>query len=427
MTIPDFNDPSLRNLSLEEKRKIANERATVLKASIQEYLDAREDIPTGINQKDNYEKQKKKILELLKATEAEWNDWKWQVRKRFTKVKDLAKILNLSEKEKQEIEEVGKRFRWAISPYYLSLMDPDNPEDPIRKQGVPSKAEILDTLGETDPMGEEFTSPAPHITRRYPDRLIINVTNQCGMYCRHCQRRRNIGEVDQGTPKEELEQAIEYIRQNEEIRDVLLTGGDAFMLSDERIDWLLGKLRAIPHLEIIRLGSRTPVTLPQRVTPQLVEILQKYHPVFVNTHFNHPKEVSEDAARAADLLSRAGVPIGNQTVLLNGVNNDKYVMKKLNHELLKIRVRPYYIFHAKPVKGTTHFNTKIEDGLEIMEHLRGYTSGLAIPTYIINAPHGYGKTPMLPEYLISQGKDKVTIRTWEGRIIEYPNIGPEEN
>lgn len=427
MSAPDFNDPNLRKLSAEEKRKLANERADELKGKIQDYLDESKKIPTGFTLIKEYAKRKEKIMKLLRATEEDWNDWTWQIRNRFSDVDKLEKVLNLSKEEKLQIEKVGQRYRWAISPYYLSLMDPDDPEDPIRKQGVPSIAELEDSLGEDDPMGEEFTSPVPYVTRRYPDRLIINVTNQCGMYCRHCQRRRNIGEIDQGTPKEALEEAIEYIRQHEEIRDVLLTGGDAFMMSDERIDWILGELDTIPHLEIKRLGTRTLVTLPQRVTTRLADILAKHHPVYINTQFNHPKEVTEAAAMACDILSKAGIPIGNQTVLLNNINNDKHVMKKLNHELLKIRVRPYYIFDSKPVSGTTHFNTKFEDGLEIMENLRGYTSGLAIPTYIINAPHGYGKTPMLPEYLISQGKDKVTIRTWEGRIMDYPNIGPEEN
>jgi len=421
----DFDDPSVHNLSEEEKRRIAVERTKELKAKIQDFLDVKDKIHTGFNQKEKYAERKQKIMDFLEATEEDWNDWKWQIRNRFSDADKLGKILNLSEKEKEQIDQVGKRYRWAISPYYLSLMDPDDPKDPIRQQGIPSIYEIEDTGGELDPMSEAFTSPVPYVTRRYPDRMIINVTNQCGMYCRHCQRRRNIGEVDVGTPKEDLERAIDYIRENEEIRDVLLTGGDAFMISDERIDWILGELDKIPHLEIKRLGTRTPVTLPQRVTPELAEILSKHHPVYVNTQFNHPKEVTEDAARAADLLSRAGVPLGNQTVLLNGINNDKHVMKKLNHELLKIRVRPYYIFHAKFVSGTTHFNTKVEDGLEIMEHLRGYTSGLAIPTFIINAPHGYGKTPMLPEYMISQGKDSITIRTWEGRALKYGNLGPE--
>ncbi len=426
MSISDYNESKLENLSTDEKRKLAEVRAKELKGKIQEYLDARDHIPTGFNQKEKYAGQKRKIMKMFNASEEDWNNWTWQMRYRFTKVEDLAKVLDLSEEEKLQIGQVGEKYRWAVSPYYVSLMDPSAPEDPIRKQGLPSIAELEDTFGEDDPMGEEFTSPAPNITRRYPDRLIIKVTNQCGMYCRHCQRRRNIGEIDKPTPREELEKALEYVRQHEEIRDVLLTGGDAFMMSDDHLDWILGELDAIPHVEIKRLGSRTPVTLPQRITQNLCNVLSKHHPVYVNTHFNHPKEVTEDAAKACDMLTRAGIPLGNQAVLLNGINNDKYVMKKLNHELLKIRVRPYYIFHAKPVSGTTHFNTRIEDGLEIMEHLRGYTSGLAIPTYIINAPHGYGKTPMLPEYLVSQGKDKVKIRTWEGRMMDYPNMDPKK-
>lgn len=422
----DIVDQNLHNLSEKEKRKYAYARGERLKATIQDYLDVKDKIPTGFNQNEKYDKHKQKIMKLLNATEENWNDWKWQLRNRVTSASKLKLFLNLSEAEVDNIERVGQRYRWAVSPYYLSLMDPDDPEDPIRKQGVPAIAELEDTIGEPDPMGEEFTSPVPFITRRYPDRLIINVTNQCGMYCRHCQRRRNIGEVDTGTPKQDLLNAINYVRRHEEIRDVLLTGGDALMLSDEKIDWILGELRKIPHVEIIRLGTRTLVTLPQRITTNLCNILSKHHPIYLNTQFNHPKEITEDASRAADLLTKAGVPLGNQAVLLNGINNDKHIMKKLNHELLKIRVRPYYIFHAKHVIGTTHFNTRVEDGLEIMEHLRGYTSGLAIPTYIINAPYGYGKTPMLPEYLISQGKEKVTIRTWEGRIMEYPNVVRED-
>lgn len=418
----EVNNQDLNNLSEEEKRAYANFRGKELKATIQDYLDVKDIIPTGFNQAEEYKNRKNNIMMILNATEENWDDWKWQLRNRITSVDKLTQFLNLTSEEKEQIEQVGKRFRWAVSPYYLSLMDPNDPEDPIRKQGVPMIAELEVESGEEDPMGEELTSPVLNITRRYPDRLIINVTNQCGMYCRHCQRRRNIGEIDQGTPKEELIGAINYVRNHEEIRDVLITGGDALMLSDDKLDWILGELRKISHVEIIRLGTRTLVTLPQRITASLCKVVEKHHPIYINTQFNHPKEITEESARAADLLTKAGVPLGNQAVLLNGINNDKHVMKKLNHELLKIRVRPYYIFHAKHVIGTTHFNTRVEEGLEIMESLRGYTSGLAIPTYIINAPYGFGKTPMLPEYLISQGKDKVTIRTWEGRIMEYPNI-----
>ncbi len=412
-------------LTDEERRTISLERADELKRQITDYLEVKDSIPSGLSQKRMIELRKEQILELLQGTEADWRDWKWQLRNRITSVEQLAKLFAITEEEKAAIREVEQKYRWAISPYYLSLIDPDNPLDAVRLQAIPMLAEVTDIYGEDDPMGEALTSPVPFVTRRYPDRLIIYVTNQCGMYCRHCQRRRNIGEVDVGTPKAALREAIAYVADNPEIRDVLLTGGDAFMISDEMIEWILQELRKIPHVEIIRFGTRTPVTLPQRVTPELCAILEKYHPIYVNTQFNHPQEITEEAARACDLLTRAGVPLGNQSVLLNGINNDKHVMKKLNQDLLRIRVRPYYIFHAKSVSGTTHFNVRIEEGLAIMESLRGYTSGLAIPTYIINAPQGYGKTPILPSYLISQSKDEIMIRTWEGRCINYPNAGPE--
>jgi lysine 2,3-aminomutase len=273
-----------------------------------------------------------------------------------------------------------------------------------------------------DPMAEEFTSPAPAITRRYPDRLIINVTNQCASFCRHCQRRRNIGEVDTETPRENLEAAIQYIAETEEIRDVLLTGGDALMLADETLDWLLTELDRIPHVEIKRLGSRVPITLPYRITPELCRMLSEHLPLYLNIQVNHPLEITPDAREALMALAKSGISLGNQAVLLKGINNDPLLMRKLNHELLKNMVKPYYLFHAKGVKGTSHFRTKVEEGIEIMEKLRGYTSGLAIPTYIVNAPGGYGKTPMLPQYLISMGTNKLLVRTWEKRIIEYENL-----
>jgi len=408
-------------LTLEEKRQISNLRAEELAGRIQDYLEARQRIPSGLEMEDRLQERKAKILKLLNGTEEDWQNWKWQMANRISDVNILKEVLELSEAEVQEIREVGQKFRWAISPYYLSLIAPQNPMDPVRLQSIPRGAELAPGSGEADPMGEEFTNPAPRITRRYPDRLIINVTNVCAMYCRHCQRRRNIGETDRHACREDLEAALDYIRRHPEIRDVLITGGDALMLSDERLDWLLTELDNIPHVEIKRLGTRTLVTLPQRITPELCEMLAKHPPLYLNTQFNHPQEVTREALAAADRLVRAGVVLGNQAVLLRHVNNDKHVMKKLNHELLKIRVRPYYIFHAKEVIGTGHFITSVEEGLEIMEHLRGYTSGLAVPTYIINAPNGYGKTPMLPEYLVSLGKDKVYIRTWEKRVFEYPN------
>lgn len=405
----------------EEKRVAALERASELKENIDDYLEAKGKIETGFSLEYKYQKNKELIMELLDAREEDWQDWHWQVENRISDEEKLSKIINLSDEEKNEISRVGSRYRWSVSPYYLSLMDRDDPECPIRKQSVPSILEYTDNFGYDDPMGEELNSPARGITRRYPDRLIINVTNQCAMYCRHCQRRRNIGEKDVPTSREVLEEALEYVRNNKELRDILLTGGDAFMLSNEEIDWILTELDKIPHVEIKRLGTRTLVTMPMRVDDGLCKILEKHSPVYVNSHFNHPKEVTRPVQEACLKLTRAGVPLGNQAVLLKDINNDPHVMKKLNHELLKVLIKPYYLFHAKRVKGTSHFRTPVEDGIEIMEKLRGYTSGMAIPTYIINAPKGYGKTPMLPEYLVSISSDNLTIRNWEKKIVDYFN------
>ncbi|MDK2823425.1 MAG: glutamate 2,3-aminomutase [Clostridia bacterium] len=411
------------NTNESDARLISLKRAEVLKKSILPYLQTKENIVTGLDIKEEIKKRQQKIKELFNASEEEWNDWHWQIRNRITDSNTLSKIINLSETQKNDIIKVGNKFRWGISPYYASLIEPvgNHLKDPIYLQSIPTGLELCDDIGDPDPMGEEYTNPEECITRRYPDRLIINVTNQCAMYCRHCQRRRNIGEIDTPRSQEDIYKAIEYIKKNPEVRDVLITGGDPFTLSDDLIHWILGELDKIPHVEYKRLGSRMLVTLPQRVTEDFCNMLKKHHPVYVNTHFNNPKEVTEEAKKACEMLADAGIPLGNQAVLLKGINDDPHIMKKLNHELLKIRVRPYYIFHAKGVIGTMHFRTSVDIGIEIMEHLRGYTSGLAIPTFIVNAPKGKGKTPMLPEYLISHGRDKITIRTWEGEIIDYPN------
>ncbi len=405
-----------------DKKKIALDRADELKSKIQEYINIKDTIPSGMSPKyrEKYERQKSKILSLFGASEEDWKDYKWQLKNRISDLETLLKIIKLDEDDIRAVEKVGKTYRWAISPYYLALIDEDDKFDPIKLQSIPMEVELENT-GASDPMAEEFTNPAGSITRRYPDRLIINVTNECAMYCRHCQRKRNIGGVDNHTPRKDLEESVEYIRSNPEIRDVLITGGDALALSDNTLDWLLGELHAIPTVDYVRLGTRMLVTMPQRITDKLVDILKKYPPLFINAQFNHPQEITPEAKEACDKLSLAGIPLGNQAVLLNGVNNDKYVMRLLNQELLKCRIRPYYIFHAKKVRGTVHFNTSISDGIEIMEYLRGYTSGMAIPTYIVNAPQGKGKTPIAPQYLISMGKDHIKIRTWEGNIIEYPN------
>lgn len=402
----------------EEKRTIALMRAAELKKKIADYLEEKDSIKTGFDLQEIIRSNKEKLMAYFNATEENWNDWRWQVSHRISDAAVLAELFGFDDEQCAQIRKVGMRYRWAISPYYASLMEPFEEHDPIRLQAVPSYLE-MDEAGHADPMAEEFTSPAPCITRRYPDRLIINVTNKCAMYCRHCQRRRNIGDVDKHQPHQSLVAALDYIRKHEEIRDVLITGGDALLLSDKKIDWLLGELDKIEHVEIKRLGTRTIVTLPQRITPGLCAVLKKHPPIYINTQFNHPREITPESKRACDMLIEAGVVLGNQAVLLKGINNNPHVMKKLNQGLLKIRVRPYYIFHAKAVKGTCHFITTVDEGIAIMEKLRGYTSGLAVPTYIINAPNGYGKTPVLPRYVLGQGDGKVRLRTWENRILEY--------
>jgi lysine 2,3-aminomutase len=406
---------------MKTNRDISLERASVLKARAADYLEARRFIPKGLERKKENTERRKLILELLGGTEENWNDWHWQLKNRVKDVETLTKIFELTDKEVNEISEVSKVYRWAISPYYLSLINPKERFDPVRLLAIPSVLELDDITHKLDPMGEEFTNPCGAITRRYPDRLIINVTNECAMYCRHCQRRRNIGTTDRASSKALIQKSIDYIKDNIEIRDVLITGGDPLTLGNQNLEWILKELKAIEHVEYIRIGTRTPVTMPQRITDKLVKMLSKYHPIYINTHFNHPQEITIESKKACEKLANAGIPLGNQAVLLNGINNDKFVMRCLNHELLKIRVKPYYIFHAKKVRGTHHFNTSIDDGLEIMEHLRGYTSGMAIPTYIVNAPLGKGKTPILPEYLISRGKEYIMIRTWEGNVIKYEN------
>ena len=402
---------------MNEQTRISLERAAQLKSRIEDYIQVRSKTPKGLEKEEEINERKQKILQMLGGTEEDWNNYKWQLSNRITDVDTLSKVLTLSEKEINQITEVQSQFRWAISPYYLSLIDPSDIYDPLKLMSIPSIIELDDNQSDLDPMGEEFTNPAGSITRRYPDRLIINVTNECAMYCRHCQRRRNIGQQDCQKPKEELQASIDYIRENEEIRDVLITGGDPLTLKDDQLEWIISELRKIPHVDYIRLGSRTLVTMPQRITDEFCNMLKKYHPIYINTHFNHPMEITRETKEACEKLANAGVPLGNQAVLLNGVNNDKFIMRCLNHELLKVRVKPYYIFHSKHVKGTKHFNTSVDAGMEIMEYLRGYTSGMAIPTYIINAPKGKGKTPLLPQYLISKGTDYIKIRTWEGEVI----------
>jgi glutamate 2,3-aminomutase len=406
--------------SLEDRKQRASlEKAETLNAYAQEFAEIREQIPTGFKLARVIEDNKQRILRVLGATESDWQDWRWQLRNRISEVEVLEKVLNLSEQEKADIRQVADKFRWGVTPYFASLMDRDDQNCPVRLQMLPSIRE-LDMTGNPDFSGEEYTSPAPKLVRWYPDRVTINSTNICAAFCRHCLRRRLIGETDMPTRDEDIIQALDYIRQNKGIRDVLYTGGDPLTFSDERVDWLLTELGKIEHVEIKRLGSRVPITMPQRIDAKLCDMLSKHHPLYVNVQVNHPKEITKDAARACDLPSKAGIPLGNQSVLLKGVNDDPGVMKVLSHELLKIRVRPYYIYHCQGTIGIAHLRTPVETGIEIIEKLRGFTSGLAVPSYIIT-PSGLGKTPLTPQYQVSEGPGYLVLRNWEGTVYKYEN------
>ena len=349
-----------------------------------------------------------------------WNDWHWQVKNRVETLEDLKKYLNLTEEEEEGVRRTLGHLRMAITPYYLSLIDLNDPFDPIRRQAVPTAHELESAPYEAaDPLHEDTDSPVKGLTHRYPDRVLFLVTDQCSMYCRHCTRRRFAGQTDCAVPMAQIEKCIEYIRQHEEVRDVLLSGGDALMLGDGLLERIIAELRTIEHVEIIRIGSRTPVVCPQRITPELCAMLKKYHPIWVNTHFNHPNEITPEAAAACARLADAGIPLGNQSVLLAGVNDCIHVMKKLVNELVYIRVRPYYIYACDPSLGLSHFRTPVSKGIEIMEGLRGHTSGLCVPTFVVDAPGGGGKTPVMPTYLISQKPGKIVLRNFEGVITTY--------
>ena len=354
------------------------------------------------------------------VSDAEWNDWKWQVKNRIETYEELSKYFTFEPEEAEGIKKALAKFRMAITPYYLSLIDPNDPFDPIRRQAIPQGAECnIAPADLNDPLHEDEDSPAPGLTHRYPDRVLFLITDMCSMYCRHCTRRRFAGQKDDESPSERIEKCLAYIEKTPQVRDVLLSGGDALMVSDAKLEYIIQRLRAIPHVEIVRIGSRTPVVCPQRITPELCDMLKKYHPIWLNTHFNHPNEFTPEAEQALARLANAGIPLGNQTVLLRGVNDCVHVMKKLMHELVRNRVRPYYIYQCDLSMGLEHFRTPVSKGIEIIENLRGHTSGYAVPTFVVDAPGGGGKTPVMPQYVISQSPDKVILRNFEGVITTY--------
>ncbi len=363
------------------------------------------------------------------VSDEEWNDWHWQLKNRIDTVEDLKKYVKLTDEEEKGVRSTLKALRMAITPYYLSLIDPDDPDDPVRKQAVPTAKELcISPEDQLDPLSEDADSPVPGLTHRYPDRVLFLITDMCSMYCRHCTRRRFAGQQDASVPRERIDKALEYIEKTTEVRDVLLSGGDALMVGDKNLEYILKRLRAIPHVEIVRIGSRTPVVLPQRITKELVEMLAKYHPLWLNTHFNHPNEITEESKAACERLANAGIPLGNQSVLLRGINDNALIMKKLVHELVKIRVRPYYIYVCDLSQGISHFRTPVSKGIEIIESLRGHTSGYCVPTFVVDAPGGGGKIPVMPNYVISQSPRRVVLRNYEGVITTYTEPeGYEDN
>ncbi len=361
-------------------------------------------------------------------TESNWADWKWHLK---NSIRDLSLVEKLvgadwDAAERALLEKTIERFPISITPYYFSLVNKSDPENcPIFKQSVPDPRE-LDVYEHdfSDPLAEDKDSPVPGITHRYPDRVLFHVSNVCSMYCRHCTRKRKVGDIDHVFNREELSEGIDYIREKSVIRDVLLSGGDPLLLEDETIEWLLSEIRSIEHVEIIRIGTRTPVVLPQRITRDLVDMLKKYNPLWVNTHFNHPREITRSARNALGMLADAGLPLGNQTVLLAGVNDCPRIIKGLVHQLLKARVRPYYLYQCDMSEGLTHFRTPVGKGVEILENLIGHTSGLAVPTFVIDAPGGGGKIPIIPNYILSWSTNKVVLRNYEGMITTY--VEPEK-
>lgn len=364
------------------------------------------------------------------ATEQEWNDWHWQVKNRISSYEQLKKLIKLTKEEEAIFQKSDFSFRVSITPYYLSLINEENDLDPIRLQAIPRIEETyISDSDMDDPLHEDTDSPTPGLTHRYPDRVLLLLTDQCSMYCRHCTRRRKAGEHDAPMPESAVNNAIEYIRNNKEIRDVILSGGDPLTLSDERLDSVLAKLYEIEHIDIIRIGSRIPVVLPQRITDGLINVLKKYPPIWLNTHFNHPDEITPEAKTALAKLADNGIVIGNQSVLLKNINDHIDVMKALVHKLVKNRVRPYYIYQCDLSNGIEHFRTPVSKGIEIIESLRGHTSGLCQPTFVVDAPGGGGKIPVMPNYVISQAPNRVILRNYEGFISTYtePGYKPQED
>ncbi|MFZ2339810.1 MAG: KamA family radical SAM protein [Bacteroidales bacterium] len=349
-----------------------------------------------------------------------WNDWKWQLRNSFNSIDDLKRIMKLTDKEIMAINNLKGRLPLRITPYFASLIYDTKSSHPLRRNVVPVVEELISTRSEqSDPLHEKAFSPVKGIVHRYPDRVLFTVTQVCSNYCRYCTRSHSVGRLDK-LGRQDYEKAFSYIANHKEVRDVLISGGDPLTLNDETLDYILSNIRGIGHVEIIRIGTRTPVVLPQRITDGLINVLRKYHPLFLSLHFSHPSEITEECAAACNKLADGGFPLGSQTVLLKGINDNVPVMKELMHKLLKIRVRPYYLYQCDLIPGSGHFRTTVAKGLEIIKGLRGYTSGYAVPTFVIDAPGGGGKIPLLPDYVVEHNEEHIVLRNYKGDICEYP-------
>ncbi len=352
-----------------------------------------------------------------------WYQWKWHIRNSIRDISTFENLLDIrfSKQEREFYENTCKKFPMSITPYYLSLIDVDDfRHDPVFRQSFPSREElVINRYDMKDPLSEDKDSPVEGVTHRYPDRVLFHISNICSMYCRHCTRKRKVGDIDYIPDRKTIKKGIDYISRTPRVRDVLLSGGDPLMLSDEYLEWILKELRAIPHVEIIRIGTRMPVVLPYRITDELVDMLKKYNPLWLNTHFNHPREITASSKKALARLADAGIPLGNQSVLLSGVNDCPRIMKNLVHKLVANRVRPYYLYQCDLSEGLEHFRTPVGKGIEIIENLIGHTTGFAVPTYVIDAPGGGGKIPIMPNYLISWSTNKVVLRNFEGVITTY--------
>jgi lysine 2,3-aminomutase len=357
------------------------------------------------------------------ATTADWNSWEWQLRNSITSLQALQKVLQLSDEEVRAMTVESGNLPLRITPYYASLLDAADPTQPLRRCVVPVTAEHLISCGEAaDPLGEDTHSRVPGLVHRYPDRVLFLVTGFCASYCRYCTRSRLVGDQNKRhLNRDQWDRALSYIELNPEVRDVLLSGGDPLTLPEASIEYLLTRLSRIPHVEFVRIGSKVPVVLPQRITHSLVNLLKRFRPLWMSLHFTHPDEITPETAQACERLADAGIPLGSQTVLLKGVNDSVPVMKKLMHELLKIRVRPYYLYQCDPILGSSHFRTSVETGLEIIEGLRGHTSGYAVPHYVIDAPNGGGKVPLLPDYFQGRADGNVLLRNYQKKIYRYPD------